>query len=48
MSYAELLYVHEIINHTHAILGSIALIQVIQPVAGKPVTSEAVPAVALP
>ena len=42
MSYAELLYVHEIINHTHAILGSIALIQVIQPVARKPVTTEAV------
>ena len=43
MSYAELLYVHEIVNHTHAILGSIALIQVIQPVARKPVTTEAVP-----
>jgi hypothetical protein len=43
MSYAELLYVHEIVNHTHTILGSIALIQVIQPVARKPVAAEAVP-----
>ena len=42
MSYAELLYVHEIVNHTHSILGSITLIQVIQPVARKPVTAEAV------
>jgi hypothetical protein len=29
VSYAELLYVHEIVNHTHPILGSITLIQVI-------------------
>ena len=43
MSYAELLYVREIVNHTHTILGSIALIQVIQPVARKSVTAEAVP-----
>jgi hypothetical protein len=43
MSYAELLYVQEIVNHTHAIRGSITLIQVIQPVARKPVTAEAVP-----
>jgi hypothetical protein len=43
MPYAELLYVHEIVNHAHTILGSIALVQVIQPVAGKPVTAEAVP-----
>jgi hypothetical protein len=28
-SYANLLYVHEIVNHTHTILGPIALIQVI-------------------
>ena len=48
MSYAELLYVHEIVNHTHCILGSIALIQVIQPVARKPVTAEAVPDFTLP
>ena len=43
LSYADLLYVHEIVNHTHAILGSITLIQVIQPVARKAVTAEAVP-----
>jgi hypothetical protein len=48
MSYAELLYVHEIVNHTHSVLGSITLIQVIQPVARKPVTAEAVPAFTLP
>jgi hypothetical protein len=35
MPYAELLHVHEILDHTHSILGFIALIQVIQPVAGK-------------
>ena len=35
MSYAKLPYAHEIVNHTHAILGSIPLIQVIQPVARK-------------
>jgi hypothetical protein len=47
MSYAELLYVHEIVDHAHAILGPIALIQVIQPVARKAVTVEAVPGPAL-
>lgn len=41
-SYAEPLYVHEIVDHTHSILGSVTLIQVIQPVAGKVVTAEAV------
>jgi hypothetical protein len=29
LSYADLLYAYEIINHTHTILGSITLIQVI-------------------
>jgi hypothetical protein len=29
VSYAELLYVHEIVDHAHAILGLVALIQVI-------------------
>jgi hypothetical protein len=48
MSYAELLYVHEIVDHTHTIPGSITLIQVIQPVARKPVTAEAVPGLTLP
>jgi hypothetical protein len=43
LPYANLLYVHEIVNHTHTILGSIAFIQVIQPVARKAVTVEAVP-----
>ena len=43
MSYAELVYVLEIVNHTHTILGSIALIQVVQPGARKAVTTEAVP-----
>ena len=47
MSYAELLYVHEIIDHTHTILGSIALIQVVQPIAGKCVTAGAVPDIPL-
>jgi hypothetical protein len=42
LSYAYLLYIHEIVNHTHAILGSIALIQVIHHVARKTVTAEAV------
>jgi hypothetical protein len=47
-SYPELPYAHEIVNHAHAILGSIALIQVIQPVARKAVTTEAVPGFSLP
>jgi hypothetical protein len=47
-SYAELLYVHEIVDHTHSILGSITLIQVLQPVARKPVTANAVPGFTLP
>jgi hypothetical protein len=42
LSYAVLLDVVEIVNHTHTILRSIAFIQVIQPVAGKIVTTEAV------
>lgn len=48
MSYAELLYVHEIVDHTHAILGPITLIHVIQPVARKPVAAEAVPDFTVP
>jgi hypothetical protein len=48
MSYAELLYVHKIVNHTHSILGFITRIQVIQPVARKPVTAEAVSDFTLP
>jgi hypothetical protein len=47
-SYAELLHLHKVINHTHTILGSIALIQVFEPVARKPVTAEAVPGLIFP
>ena len=43
MPYAELLYVLEIVNHTHTILGSIALVQVLQRGARKAITTEAVP-----
>jgi hypothetical protein len=42
LSYAELPYVVEIVNHAHTILRSIALIQMVQPVAGEAVTTEAV------
>jgi hypothetical protein len=47
MSYTELLYVHEIVDHAHTILGPVTFIQVIQPVARKPVTAEAIPCFAL-
>ncbi len=47
MSYAELLYVHEIVDHAHAVVGPIAFIQVIQSVARKPVTARTVPDLAL-
>jgi hypothetical protein len=42
MSYAELPYVLKIVNHTHTILCSIALIQVVQPGARIAATTEAV------
>jgi hypothetical protein len=42
MSYAGLLYVLEIFDHAHAILGSIALIQMVEPCTRKAVTTEAV------
>lgn len=42
MSNAEFSDVLKIVNHAHAILGSIALIQVDEPGAGKAVASEAV------
>jgi hypothetical protein len=42
-SYSDFLYVQEILNHTHTILGSITLIQVIQPDARESFTIEAVP-----
>lgn len=41
-SYAVLFYFFEIIDHTHAILSPIALIQLLQPRAGKAVTTEAI------
>jgi len=41
LSDADLLYAHEIVNHAHPILGSITLIQVIQPVAREAITVEA-------
>lgn len=37
----------EIVDHAHAVFGPIARIQMIQPVAGKSVTAEAVPDFAL-
>jgi len=43
LSYADLLYVREIVNHAHTIVDSVALVQVVQPVARKTVTAEAVP-----
>ena len=42
ISQAEFPYVLKIVNHAHAILGSIPFIQVIQPVARKASTAEAV------
>jgi len=42
MPYAEFSNVLEIVDHVHAILGSIALIQMVHPVARKAVTREAV------
>jgi hypothetical protein len=41
-SYAEFPYVLEVFNHTHTILFSIALIQVVQPSARKDFTTEAI------
>ena len=42
MPYAEISNVLEIADHAHAILGSIPLIQMVQPVAREAVTSKAV------
>lgn len=47
VSYAALLYVFEIVDHAHAVFGPVALIEMIQPVAGKCVTGEAVPGIAV-
>jgi hypothetical protein len=40
--YAELSYIFEIVNHTHNVLGSIAIIQVVQYDTGKTITTEAI------
>jgi hypothetical protein len=42
MPYAEVSNVLKIADHAHAVLGSIPLIQMVQPVAGEAVTSKAV------
>ena len=42
MPYAELPDVLQIVDHAHGILGSIALIQMVQPGAGKAVTTKTV------
>ena len=42
MPYAKISYVLKIADHAHAVLGSISLIQMVQPVAGEAVTSKAV------
>jgi hypothetical protein len=42
MSYAELPDFFEIVDHAHAIFGSIPLIQMVQPCARKAVTSKAI------
>lgn len=46
--YPIFLDVLKIVDHAHAIFSSIALVQVIQPVARKPVTAETVPDRTLP
>jgi hypothetical protein len=40
--YAELSYIFKIVNHTHDVLGSIAIIQVVQYDTGKAITTEAI------
>ena len=42
ISYAELPYIFKIINHTHSVFGSIAIIQVVQYNTGKAITTEAI------
>jgi len=42
MPYAKISYVLKVADHAHAILGSITLIQMLQPVAGEAVTIKAV------
>jgi hypothetical protein len=42
LSYAGLFYIHEVINHAHAILGSIAIIQLTQSLARENVAAETI------
>ena len=42
VSNAELPYVVEVVNHTHNVLGSIAIIQVVQYDTGKAITTDAI------
>ena len=42
MPYAEISYAFKIADHAHAVLGSISLIQMVQPAAGETVTRKAV------
>jgi len=42
ISYAELSYIFEIVNHTHNVLGSIAIIQVVQYDTGKAITTKTI------
>jgi hypothetical protein len=42
MPYAEIFYVLEVFDHAHAVLGSIPLIQMVQPDARIAVTNKAV------
>ncbi len=48
MSYANFFYLHKVVDHTHAILHSIALIQMLQPVAGESAATEAIPGFPFP
>ncbi len=43
MPYAKILDMIEVVDHAHAVLGSIPLIQMLQPGAGEAVTAKAVP-----
>lgn len=48
LPYAKLFHVNEIVYHAHSISGSITFIQMIQCIAGKPLTVKAVADFALP
>jgi hypothetical protein len=42
MPYAGFSNVLDIVYHAHAVLGSLPIIQMVQPVAGEPITTKAV------